>query len=854
MDAFWSHPPEDVFRELGTGPEGLSSAEAAARVRRFGPNALRARKRLTRWAVLLGQFKSPLVLLLLGAAILSMWLGDRIDAAIIMAIVVGSALLSFHQEYGAGNAVEKLLALVQTKATVLRDGQSQSVPLEAVVPGDVVLLAAGSIVPGDGLILEDETLFVNEAALTGESFPVEKEPGLVPAEAGLSRRANSVFSGTNVVSGTGKVLVVQTGRSTEFGQIAERLQLRAPETEFERGIRRFGYLLIEFTGVLTLVVFAANVLLKRPPLDSFLFALALAVGLTPQLLPAIISVNLARGAREMARAKVIVKRLAAIENFGSMDVLCSDKTGTLTDGTVHVRGAYRPDGTESVEALRLAQLNAALQAGFPNPIDEALVRDAPGDLKAGVTILGELPYDFLRKRLSVLVREGGQARLITKGALEPVLQVCSRARLSDGAEGPIEDSRERILSQFAEYGRQGLRVLGVAVGEMAEAPRHVTIEHETDMVFAGLLVLEDPLRPDIVETVRELRDLGIALKIITGDSRLVAAHVAAEVGLNADRVLAGPEFRRMTDQALMQRVTEVDVFAEVEPNQKERLVLALKKAGFVVGYIGDGINDGAALHTADVSISVASAVDVAKEAADLVMLESGLEVLVRGVQDGRRTFANTLKYVFMASSANFGNMFSMAGASLILPFLPLLPKQILLVNLLTDLPEMTIAADFVDPELVAGPRRWDVGFLRRFMLVFGPLSSVFDYMTFGALWLMTKHLHESFFQTGWFIESIISASMIVLVIRSRRPFFRSRPARPLVWATAAVGLVTLALPYTPAAKLMGFQPLPWGILAAMLGIVALYVVAAEGVKRWFYARTDLGSETRDGRSRGTSSR
>ncbi len=839
MDAFWSHEPDDVFRELGATGDGLSSAEAAARLRRFGPNALRARKRLTRAGVLLGQFKSPLVLLLLGAAILSMVLGDVTDAVIILAIVIGSALLSFFQEYSAGDAVRKLMALVQTRANVARDGKTGSVPLEEVVPGDVVLLAAGSIVPGDGLLLADDNLFVNEAALTGESFPVEKEPGAVAADTALAQRHNTLFSGTNVVSGTGRMVVVQTGRETEFGRIAERLQLRPPETEFERGIRRFGYLLIEFTGVLTLAVFAINVLLKRPPLDSFLFALALAVGLTPQLLPAIISVNLARGAREMARVKVIVKRLASIENFGSMSVLCSDKTGTLTEGVVHVHGAYHPDGTDSPEALRFAELNASLQAGFPNPIDEALVTASPPDLKAEVELADELPYDFLRKRLSIVVRDHGQTRLITKGALEPVLQVCAHVRLPDGSDVPVEQARAQIMAQFATYGQQGLRVLGVAVREMAEAPKRLTALDEADMVFVGFLVLEDPLRPDIVQTVRELRDLGIALKMITGDNRLVAAHAAAEVGLNADRILTGPDLRHLTDDALVHQVAQVDVFAEVEPNQKERLIMAFRKAGFVVGYIGDGINDGAALHTADVSISVASAVDVAKEAADLVMLESGLGVLVGGVREGRRTFANTLKYVFMASSANFGNMFSMAGASLLMPFLPLLPKQILLMNLMTDLPEMTIAADNVDLEQVAQPRRWDVGLLRRFMLIFGPLSSIFDYMTFGALWLMTKEMHGSSlhaatFRTGWFMESIISAAMIVLVIRSQRPFFRSQPARPLVWATLAVVAATLALPYTPLARPLGFQPLPLGMVAAMLGIVVLYILAAEMVKRRFY--------------------
>jgi len=834
MEAFWSQPQEVALRQLEARPEGLTSAEAAERLRQYGPNALRARKRVTAWGLFFGQFRSPIVLLLLFAAGLSWAVQDRTDALIVLGIVLASALLSFSQEYSAGNAVEKLLALVQTQVTVRRDGQDQLVPVEAVVPGDLVVLSAGTLVPGDGLLLAAQNLFVNEAVLTGETFPVEKEPGLSPEDAGLAQRHNALFSGTHVVSGTGRLLVVHTGRETEFGQIAQRLQLRPPETEFERGIRRFGYLLIEFTLMLTLGVFAINVALHRPWLDSFLFALALAVGLTPQLLPAIISVNLARGAREMARVQVIVKRLAAIENFGSMNVLCSDKTGTLTEGTVHVHGAFDPQGAPAPEVLRLAQLNAAFQTGFTNPIDEALLRDSPPDLTRDVVLLDELPYDFVRKRLSVLVRDGEQTVLITKGALEPLLAVCSRVRRADGSEEPLAAAREASLAEFARYSRQGLRVLGVAGRWVETAPTRLRAQDEADMVFVGFLVLDDPLRADIVQTVNELRESGVRLKMITGDNRLVAAYTGEHVGLSAAGILTGQELRHLSDEALLHRVTRADIFAEVEPNQKERLILALKRAGFVVGYIGDGINDGAALHAADVSIAVASAVDVAKEAADLIMLEAGLEVLARGVQEGRRTFANTLKYVFMASSANFGNMFSMAAASALLKFLPLLPKQVLLTNLLTDLPEMAIATDRVDPELVQQPRRWDVGFLRRFMLVFGPLSSVFDFMTFGVL--LSMQAPPALFRTGWFTESVVSATLIVLVVRTRRPFLQSRPGPALAWATLGVVLATLLLPYTPLAAPLGFARLPGDVLLAMLGIVALYVVSAEAVKHWFYRR------------------
>jgi len=839
VSAFWSQTPEALLGELGSTQGGLSSTEAAARLRQYGPNSLRSTKRRGVIGEFLGQLTNSIVLLLLFAAGLSWWLGDRTDAIIVLAIVFASALLSFLQEHSAGDAVKKLLALVQTRVTLLRDGKLQSMPLEAVVPGDVVALSAGSVIPGDGVLIEVQNLFVDEAPLTGETFPVEKRPGVVAEDATLAQRSNAVFSGTHVVSGTATALIVRTGRDTEFGEIAQRLQTHRPETEFERGIRHFGFMLTEFTLVLTTGVFAVNVFYHRPVLESLLFALALAVGLTPQLLPAIISVNLARGAQGMAQVKVIVKRLASIQNFGSMNVLCSDKTGTLTEGTVRVHGAYGPDGTDDPEVLRLARVNAAFQSGFSNPIDAALLQDGAADLTSGLTLLRELPYDFLRKRLTVLVADSEGPLLITKGALEPVLAVCTRVHGRDDRDTPLDALRDTILCEYAGYSAQGLRVLGVAVRRLASAPDMLSPSDEVDMAFAGFLVLDDPLRPDILRTVTDLRELGVSLKMITGDNRLVAAHVAQQVGLPGDRVLTGPELRNMSDGALRNQVTQVDVFAEIEPNQKERLIVACKRAGFVVGYVGDGINDGAALHAADVGMSVSNAVDVAKDSADMVMLEEGLGVLVAGVREGRRTFANTLKYVFMASSANFGNMFSMAGASLILPFLPLLPKQILLMNLLTDMPEMTIAGDAVDPELVLKPRRWDVAFVRRFILIFGPLSSVFDFMTFGVLLLMRTS--PELLRTGWFMESIVSATLIVLVMRTRRPFIRSRPSRALSWATMGVVVATPAIPFTPLGPPLGLVGMPVPIMLAMFGVAGLYVLSAELVKHWFYGHPKWSS-------------
>jgi Mg2+-importing ATPase len=731
--------------------------------------------------------------------------------------------------------VEKLLAIVQVKATVLRDGKSVQVSAGEVVPGDIVVLSAGGRIPGDSLILESNDLYVNEATLTGETYPVEKTAGVLPRDTPLNKRTNALFMGTNVVSGSATAIVARTVAGTEVGQVSAHLQSAPSETEFERGIRQFGYLLMEVTLVMVLGIFAVNIYLHRAVFDSFLFALALAVGLTPQLLPAIISINLAHGAKRMAQQKVIVKRLAAIENLGSMNVLCSDKTGTLTEGVVQLQGALDVLGKDSERVLLYAYLNATFETGFANPIDEAIRSFRALDVSA-YRKLDEVPYDFLRKRLSILVAHENSRLMVTKGALSNVLEVCTSAESTRG-NVPLDNVREAIQKQFEAFSNQGFRTLGVACREMTPADNAESFdrEDETGMTFLGFLVLADPPKDCIVSTVTHLRELGVALKMITGDNRLVAAHVGQQVGLKNAQVLAGPELGRMSDEALRNRVGAIDIFAEIEPNQKERIILALRKAGNVVGYIGDGINDASALHAADVGISVASAVDVAKEAAEIVLLEQDLGVLVQGVREGRITFANTLKYVFMATSANFGNMFSMAGASLLLPFLPLLPKQILLTNLLTDFPEMTIATDAVDAEMVDQPRRWNIGFIRRFMLTFGILSSVFDYLTFGVLRLVL-HAGPREFRTGWFIESVISASMIVLVIRTRRPFFKSKPGRNLLAATLLIGVLTLLLPFTPIGNLFGFGAIPLSFLLAMGVILVLYIGAAEITKHFFYQR------------------
>lgn len=830
--AFWSQPVQSVIQGLGSSNDGLTASEASARLSRRLPPGHSGTGLVL--GLFIKQFTSPLVLLLLFAALLSFYLQDHIDAIVIMLIVGISGCLGFWQEWGAHDAVKKMLSIVQTKATVLRDGKTEEVPLDHVVEGDLVQLSAGATIPGDCLIIESKDLFVNEAALTGETFPAEKHAGTTDAEAPVSKRGNTLFLGTNVISGTARAIVVKTGDGTEFGKVAKSLRGKDPETDFERGVRRFGYFLVELTLTLVIAIFAVNVFLQRPVLESFMFSLALAVGLTPQLLPAIISVNLAGGAKRMARAKVIVKRLSSIESFGSMNVLCSDKTGTITEGVVELADTVDIEGKPCDKVKLYAYLNSSMETGFVNPIDESIRKLAVAGAES-YKRLDEVPYDFIRKRLSILVSKDGTNLIISKGALKNILDVCTHV---DTTSGPAEIApwRDKIDQRMQEYSAQGFRVLGVAYKTVA--PERIRAVDECEMTLAGLLSFTDPPKANIAETIKELNELGISLKIITGDNHLVAQAVAAKVGLKSARILSSEEMHKMSGAALVAQVNSIDVFAEVEPNQKESIILALKKAGNVVGYVGDGINDASALHAADVGISVNNAVDVAKEAAQLVMLEHDLSVLIEGIKEGRNTFANTLKYIFMATSANFGNMFSMAGASLFLPFLPLLPKQILLVNLMTDFPEMAIVSDSVDSEMVERPGKWDLSFIRRFMLVFGTLSSVFDYLTFAVL-IFLFQAKPMQFRTAWLTESIISACMIVLVIRTRKPFMRSRPSRALAIANIAVVLATLVLPYTPLCKALELEPLPPVMLAVLAAIVVAYVLSAEVAKSFFY-RSKVG--------------
>ncbi|HEY5468557.1 MAG TPA: HAD-IC family P-type ATPase, partial [Coriobacteriia bacterium] len=648
--AFWATAADEALKALDAAPTGLASAGAAERLRRFGPNTISQKQRRSPLMLFLAQFRSPIILILIAAAILSAFLGDPSDATIIIVIVLASGVLTFWQEHGARDAVEKLLAVVQVKAQVLRDGLETAIPYDEVVPGDVIVLSAGATVPADCLLLESTDLFVDEAALTGESYPAEKSAGVLPADTPLAKRTNSVFMGTHAISGTARALVVRTGCDTEFGQVADRLQAAPTPTDFEQGIRKFGYLLMEVTLLLVIAIFAVNVLLAKPVIDSFLFSLALAVGLTPQLLPAIISINLAHGARRMAERHVIVKRLDSIEDFGSMDVLCSDKTGTLTQGVVTLSGAYDVRGGDSEDVVLYAYLNSYFETGFANPID-ASIRAARTFDVSRVTKLDEVPYDFLRKRLTIVVDREGQTLMITKGALANVLEVCSQARTPTGATVGIDEVRPDVDKLFRDLSARGFRTLGVAV--RTGVPRDIDATAEKEMTFVGVVAFFDPPKEGAASAVEDLRAKGVRLKIVTGDNEFVARTAWEQLGLAAPVVTTGRKLHAMREPAAVRRVEKIDIFAEIEPNQKEYLVRLLQKSGHVVGYLGDGINDASALHAADVGISVNSAVDVAKEAADIVLLEPGLDVLASGVEGGRVTFANTLKYVFMATSANF---------------------------------------------------------------------------------------------------------------------------------------------------------------------------------------------------------
>lgn len=829
-------PPTDNFTSLPAGSlaeclhavdatvAGLSSAEAAKRRRRFGSNVLHAAAATLPLTVLANQFRSPLVLILLAAAVLSLVLGEPDEALIIAVIVFASSGLGFFQEYRASSALEALQRRVAIRAKTLRDRKPQDVETAGLVPGDVIILAGGSLIPADAVLLEAKDLHVDEAALTGESFPAVK------AAASTTRALadeNMVHMGTSVRSGTARALVIRTGSATQFGAIAEAVARREPETSFAKGVRHFGLMMTQIMMVIVTLVLVANVLLGRPLLDSLLFAAALAVGLTPELLPAVVTVTLARGARRLASAGVLVKRLAAIENLGAMDVLCTDKTGTLTEGDIRLAQAVDALGKRSEDVLKFAALNAGLQMGLPNPLDQAII-SAAGAQAAGYSKCGEIAYDFERKRLSVLVDGPEGGLLVCKGAVAEILAVCDHISHAGDLQALTIGRRKQAEQRLAQWGAEGFRVLAVATKPMPEGAE-CGIADETGLTLMGYLLFADPPKPGIAETVAAIGRCGITLKILTGDNRFVAAHVAATIGLSSSAMMTGAELTKLSDRMLVRRVSHVGIFAEVTPDQKERVIAALRQSHKVVGYLGDGINDAPALRAADIGISVDTAVDAAKAAADIVLLKHDLDVLLDGVIIGRTAFGNTLKYIAITTSANLGNMISMAIASLFLPFLPLLAKQILLNNFLSDLPLMTISSDRVDAEILARPGRWDFPHLTRVMLGFGLVSSMFDGLTF-ALLLLVFHTDASLFQTAWFVESLLTELVIIGVMRTQKPFYASAASGLLVSTSVAVGMVAAVLPYLPVTAAMGFLPLPLPLALSLMGIVIAYGLSSELLK------------------------
>jgi P-type Mg2+ transporter len=831
---FWSLSADQALASVQSARTGLDEGVAATRLRRDGPNVVGETGQLPAFRLLARQFKSPLSLILVFGAVIALLLGEELDATIILLIVGGSGLLSFTQEFRASKAVAALRGCLALKARVVREGKETDVLARDLVRGDVVLLSAGNLVPADGLVIEARDCLVTEAALTGESMPVEKCRGILPADTPVAGRTNALFTGSSVRSGTAMLLVVLTGSRTQFGEIATRVGAADQETEFERGVRKFGVMLLRVMILIVLAVLTINQLMGRPIVESLLFAVALAVGLSPELLPAIISVTLAAGARHLAASGVIVRRLDAIENLGSMDVLCTDKTGTLTEGVASLDAAIDLRGSPSGEVLREAFLNATFESGIANPLDEAIV--AAGKLAKLTTGASrksdEIPYDFVRRRLSVLVDEP-EARIITKGAFAEVLAICDR--FSDGGEDhalTVAD-RERIEALFRHKSEAGFRVLALA-SRPAGSAKSISRDDESGMTLLGLLLFLDPPKSGVEQTIGDLARLGIVTKIVSGDNRHVCAHVAGQVGLDPQSLLTGDALSRMSNDALRHRVGKTTIFAEIDPQQKERIIHALQQTGHAVGYMGDGINDAPALRLADVGISVDTAVDVARESADVVLMRRDLDVLRRGVIDGRRTFANTLKYISITTSANFGNMVSMALAVPLLPFLPLLPTQILLNNFLSDIPSIAISSDNVDPEHLEVPQRWSIKDVERFMIVFGCVSSVFDLLTFAALrWFF--HAEAAMFQTVWFVISLQTELAVVLVLRTRRFSLRSKPSWLLLWTTAAMATVGLALPFVPGIDMLfGFAKPSWELVTFSIAVVAAYAAATEGAKRAFY--------------------
>jgi Mg2+-importing ATPase len=830
INKFWGFAADKMLACLQSSEIGLSFDEAKRRIDLFGLNTLQEKKEKSVLSLFLSQFTTPFVLLLLFAAVLSALLDNPMDGCLLLSIVGLSGFSGFIQEYRAVKSMRHLLQLINLTATVLREGKTTEIPIEEIVPGDIVFLRAGDMVPGDSLLIESKDLTVNEATFTGEFFSVEKMPGVLPDTTPLAQRTNILYMGSHITGGFGKALTIHTGKETLLNQLSNRLYKKTDSTAFEKGIKQFSVTLMSLIVIFSAIIFSANYFLNRPLIQSFLFTLALSIGLVPQLLPAIITINLTHGARRMAKQGMIVKKLNAIEKAGSIDILCADKTGTLTKGEVEWYQSYDAQGNESSHVHLYAYLNAYFQTGYKNPIDSAILQNGHCDCQDWLK-LDEIPYDFKRKRLSVLLSNQEEKWLIIKGAFKEVLAICTRV---EGEEKPFPQSLINLQEQFQAWNHQGFRVLGLAYKKMIS--EIVDYEEEKEATFLGFLLFYDPPKPHLDKTIACLNQLGVSLKILTGDNAFATSHLASHIGIPDLAMISGPDLEKMDEQTLLEQVECTHAFTDLDPDQKLRIIIALKKNGHAVGYIGDGVNDLGALRSADVSFSVDSAIDLAKEIADIVLFDKDLDVLCKGVMEGRKTFANTLKYILIAASANFGNMFSMAAASLMLPFLPLLPSQILLANLLTDLSEIAIATDYVDPEIIRKPCSWDIRIISRFMVVFGLISSFFDFATFGTL-LFTLKVGPEEFRTGWFLESVISATLVTLFIRTKYPFYQSKPSPYLLFTLLAGMILSFLVPYSIFSELFQLPPLSWPLLAVLGGIISCYLLTIELVKKAFYEKS-----------------
>jgi len=858
-DEYLSLPSNELLSRLGTSLDGLTGEEAERRLEIYGSNEVARKKQTSIILEFLSHFKSPLVIILIIAAIVSAALNQVENTVIILSIVMISVILDFTQEHRAERAAEALKKRVATTATVFRNGTKQDIEVFSLVPGDVINLSAGDIVPADARIISARDFFIDQSALTGESFPVEKisDPNIEKTES--NKWNNYLFMGTSVTNGTATAVIAKTGSSTQYGQIAGKIAEKKPETEFEGGLRRFGVLIMQVTFVLVILVFFINASFKRGILESLLFAVALAVGLTPELLPMILSINLARGAASMSKKGVIVKRLVSIQNFGSMDILCADKTGTLTENKVTVILHVDMEGKDSQKVFLYSLLNSRYQTGLRSPLDEAILRYKEINTD-NYQRIDEIPFDFVRKRLSIVVKENQENLIVTKGAPEEIFKVITHYELNEQISDLTDDIKNKIDREYRDLSAQGYRVLGVCYSRVTDNKPAYSVSDEKNMVFLGFIAFVDPLKETAGESLEMLRQAGVKLKILTGDNEIVTGQICQQLGFQVFQyrrgrkyddavgrvtrtvaaepmnIMRSSEIEEMNDDALATVVERIDIFTRVNPAQKNRIMNALKSKGHVVGYMGDGINDTPSMKVADVSISVVNAVDIAKETADIILLKNDLRVISDGVIEGRKTFGNTMKYIQMAISSNFGNMFSAAAASLFLPFLPMLPIQILLNNLLYDFSQLTIPMDNVDADYVKRPQRLGTNYIRKFMLAFGPISSIFDFLTFFVMIVIFK-AKEPLFQTAWFVESLFTQTLVIFAIRTRMvPFWKSKPSKALILNIAVVLAVAIALPFTFFRKYFKFAPLPPKFLIILVVFIVVYLGLVELVKLWFYRK------------------